>query len=885
MKKIGLLFALSLAVFSQSSIAPLRAATHAITNPILFVTQVPIPADFTTIGSVFGNQLADMDSVGRGGDLYIRYPDGTLKNLTNAAGYGSDNSDGFQDDNAIAVRDPSVHWDGTKALFSMVTGAPSEQYDYDDEFLWQMYEITGLGKNQTPVISKIANQPATYNNITPIYGTDGRILFTSDRPHNGAAHLYPQRDEYEEAPTVSGIWSLNPQDGNLFLLNHTPSGAFTPGIDSFGRVIFTRWDHLQRDQQADSDRYSGVGYNSNNCPAYCTFNFESEAVNAARLQTRAEIFPEPRGSDQAQGTNLNTHTFNQFTPWQINEDGTEEETLNHLGRHELNGYIPQSFNDDDNLEEYYGQRARANENDIENFLQVKEDPTTPGRYFGIDAPEFGTHASGQVISVNAAPTVNPDDSVITYWTHPSTRSYGNNPPANHSGHYRDPLPLSGGTLIAAHTAPTDADDNVGSTEEPESRYAFRLKTLKQLANSYWGPDQTLTNGIQKTIWYWSPDYKVRYTNVTMWELQPVEVMARAVPNRRTPQLAEQEQTAISNAGVDVNALKAWMAQNNLALLVARDVTQRDDFDRQQPFNLKVFDAGKQTIGAGGKVYTVKYMQLFQGDMIRGLGGVQDPRSGRRVLAQYMNDTAAMNANKLSPGEKSSVDVAPDGSVAAFVPARRAMTWQTTDDDGVGVVRERMWITFQPGEIRACSSCHGVNANDQAGGPAATNVPAALTELMNYWKTNNGNSPSPTPTKTVTPTRTATSNPNDTPTSTPTATATTNPNHTATLTPSATATTACGSKPAAPELTAPAENATPHKPRVRLKWNASGCATTYQILLRQDSPQGERLVNKKNFTGTRYRTPRLDGGTTYVWRIKACSTGGCSASPWATFRKP
>jgi len=53
------------------------AALAGPTNSILFVTQVPVPADFATIGSVFGNQRATPDSCGRGGDLYIRYADGT----------------------------------------------------------------------------------------------------------------------------------------------------------------------------------------------------------------------------------------------------------------------------------------------------------------------------------------------------------------------------------------------------------------------------------------------------------------------------------------------------------------------------------------------------------------------------------------------------------------------------------------------------------------------------------------------------------------------------------------------------------------------------------------------------------------------------------------
>ena len=77
-------------------------------------------------------------------------------------------------------------------------------------------------------------------------------------------------------------------------------------------------------------------------------------------------------------------------------------------------------------------------------------------------------------------------------------------------------------------------------------------------------------------------------------------------------------------------------------------------------------------------------------------------------------------------------LAADGSVAAFVPARRALSWQLTDADGVGVVRERYWITFQPGEIRVCGSCHGVNRLDQAGDGPPENAPLALLELLQGW---------------------------------------------------------------------------------------------------------------------------------------------------------
>ena len=90
--------------------------------PILFVTQVPLPGDFTGIASVFGNHQSEIDLVPRGGDLWILYPDGSTRNLTREAGLGVD---GFQGAQSIAVRDPSVHWSGTKALFSLLIGAPT----------------------------------------------------------------------------------------------------------------------------------------------------------------------------------------------------------------------------------------------------------------------------------------------------------------------------------------------------------------------------------------------------------------------------------------------------------------------------------------------------------------------------------------------------------------------------------------------------------------------------------------------------------------------------------------------------------------------------------------------------------------------------------------
>jgi hypothetical protein len=66
-----------------------------------------------------------------------------------------------------------------------------------------------------------------------------------------------------------------------------------------------------------------------------------------------------------------------------------------------------------------------------------------------------------------------------------------------------------------------------------------------------------------------------------------------------------------------------------------------------------------------------------------------------------------------------------------------MTHQLTDSNGNHVVRERYWLTYQPGEIRTCTSCHGINTSDQAGHLAPTNESSALRDLLRYWKQQTG----------------------------------------------------------------------------------------------------------------------------------------------------
>ncbi len=697
-------------------------------NPILFVTQVPKAEDFANIGSPFANHKGNIQSVPRGGDLWIRYPDGAMRNLTKEAGFGQE---GFQSDNSIAVRQPCVHWDGDRAVFSMVVGATATRFQHVD-YQWQIYEVTGLGPDDTAVITKVPNQPAQFNNVSPIYASDGTIIFTSDRPRNGAMHLHPQLDEYESTPTNTGLWGLDPATGDLKLLAHEPSGAFDPLIESTaGRLIYTKWDHLQRDQQADGEAMGGYSIGAH--------NLGSEAPNAGSTGRSDEVFPEPRGgwmnyvrsnpgyAGPMRGfeENLVGHTIEFFQLWQLNQDGTGEETLNHVGRHELKTYFTPSFNDDPSLVEFYGSQNNV-ERRMRNFLQPAEDPNNPGVFYGIDAPTFFTHSAGQLVRINGSTSENPDDMRIDYITHRDTANYTYEPSADHSGLYRNPLPLTNGVMLAVHTDDTRADDNDATREEPTTRYDLRIKRI-DTSSEYATAGESLTGGIVESVWWWDPDVMIRYTG-PLWELDPVEVVSRQAPvAAKEASLEAPELNAIRDALADVNELRAYLRANDLALIVSRDVTSRDHADRQQPFNLMIPGTSTQSAGNEGRMYEVDRMQILQGDLIRGY----EQKAGRRVLAQPMHEDGNTNPNIFGP--IGSVKLGDDGSMAAIVPAQRALSWQLIDPAGDPVVRERYWLNFQPGEIRVCASCHGANRMDQTLAPEPTNTPEALTTLLDYMQ--------------------------------------------------------------------------------------------------------------------------------------------------------
>jgi len=502
-----------------------------------------------------------------------------------------------------------------------------------------------------------------------------------------------------------------------------------------------RWDHLVQDRNATDDRLATI---TNGVPTNGTFNYADESANSTfDLNDRSEVFPEPRTFD---GTNLaslkvNGNAFNSFFPWTTFLDGSGEEVLNHMGRHDFLPTFKRSFTNDDNLIDFSITTRSNSQNYINNFFWIREDPRTNGIYLGIDSPDFGMHAAGQIVSITAPMGTNADKCFISYLT-PKT----NNAP-NAYGAYRNPLPMSDGSLVAAFaTNTTTTDSNIGTASTPQSRYKFRLYSLKQ-TGSLWFADQPLTLGLSnnaangQVIQYVSG--RLVTNNGALWELDPVEVRSNAPPPALSNAINLTEQQVFAAEGVDIALFQKYLRANNLALVVSHNVTRRDHADRQQPFNLRIAGTTNVTYGPTNvavlgtnapRLYDIAHIQFLQADQRRSLtGGSTNVQPGRRVLATALHEPAADNIADPN-GLAGSLKLGDDGSFAALLPARRAMTHHLLGTNNESLVKERYWITYQPGEIRTCKNCHGINTADQTGINGPPENPAqALHDLLQSWK--------------------------------------------------------------------------------------------------------------------------------------------------------
>ena len=396
--------------------SPAQVAAKALANPILFVTQVPIPGDFTTVGSAFGNQLAAVDSAARGGDLWIRYPDGTREepDARRPASATSGMQGAGVDRRARAVRALERH-----------EGALQHGHRRADAAVSVGRRTTGRSTRSRASARarrrSSARSPISRRTTTTSARSTAPTTASSSPPTARAAasaiSIRSSTSTRRRRPSPASGASIRPPAICACSITRRPD-VFTPSIDSFGRVIFTRWDHLQRDQQADGDAMDGAGYG--------TFNYADEIGGRGAPRPAGSRSSRSRAASRtgsAGGHAISQgNSINQFFPWQINEDGTSEETLNHIGRHELHGYFDREHERRPDLSEFIGATAAA---------RIRTRSRTSSRSRRIRRSRASTSASTRRSSRPtprarssasiAEPALTADQIAVTYITTRSTR--------------------------------------------------------------------------------------------------------------------------------------------------------------------------------------------------------------------------------------------------------------------------------------------------------------------------------------------------------------------------------------------------------------------------------------------------------------------------------
>jgi hypothetical protein len=128
------------------------------------------------------------------------------------------------DDAEGGVRDPAVHYDGRKILFSYRKGGTTA---------YHLYEIDADGTH----LRQLTDGPD--NDIEPVYAPDGAIVFCSSRCHRYVPCWKTQ---------VATLYRCNGNGSGIRMLSNNAEQENTPWMLPDGRVLYMRWEYVDRNQ-------------------------------------------------------------------------------------------------------------------------------------------------------------------------------------------------------------------------------------------------------------------------------------------------------------------------------------------------------------------------------------------------------------------------------------------------------------------------------------------------------------------------------------------------------------------------------------------------------------------------------------------------------------
>lgn len=128
------------------------------------------------------------------------------------------------DDPDGGVRDPQVHYDGKKILFSYRKGKGTH---------FHLYEINADGSGLKQLTD------GDFDDIEPTYLPDGGIMFCSSRCNRWVNCWLTQ---------VAVLYRCDAEGGNMRMISSNNEHDNTPWVLPDGRVLYQRWEYVDRSQ-------------------------------------------------------------------------------------------------------------------------------------------------------------------------------------------------------------------------------------------------------------------------------------------------------------------------------------------------------------------------------------------------------------------------------------------------------------------------------------------------------------------------------------------------------------------------------------------------------------------------------------------------------------
>ena len=179
-------------------------------NPILFVTRSQYIREHGTEATMY--QTGEVNTGCFRGGSALKTLDVTSAKVTT-----------ILNSPAGVIRDPDVHFDGRKILFSM-------RNDIEDDYHLYEINVDGTGLKQLTFAPRVSD-------IQPIYLPDNSIVFSSTRDPK---YIPCQRH------LMANLFKMNGDGSNIHQLGYNTQFEGRASLMPNGRILYTRWEYVDK---------------------------------------------------------------------------------------------------------------------------------------------------------------------------------------------------------------------------------------------------------------------------------------------------------------------------------------------------------------------------------------------------------------------------------------------------------------------------------------------------------------------------------------------------------------------------------------------------------------------------------------------------------------